>query len=183
MKSPISAESRRDRCRTAFARRHACSAWARISRPSGEGNFPFAAVWCGALRAWTESAMTSGGDALLRGEDGFLLREREEALFQGPVPTALPAQLFARPQRDQTPLMNDADAVGQLLGNTQLMGRDENGHALPRFFLEDFLEHARVMRIEPDHWFIQHEHFRIVQQRGGDGDAVPCAVRPSLAEL
>src|SRR2546423_8992057 len=36
------------------------------------------------------------------------------------------------------------------------------------------------MRIESDHRFVEDDHFRGVQQRGGDSDALACAVRQSL---
>ena len=76
--------------------------------------------------------------------------------------------------------MNDADAIGHLLRDAQLMGRDKDRHALVRFFFEQVLQHAGVMRIESDHRFVHHENFRLVQQRGGDGHALARAVRESF---
>ncbi len=72
-------------------------------------------------------------------------------------------------------------AVGHFLRHAQLMRGNEDGHAGQRAFLENIFHHARVLRIEADHRLVNHEHFRFVQQRGDDGDAlarVPCE-RPS----
>src|SRR3989442_9851229 len=63
------------------------------------------------------------------------------------------------------------------------MGRDENRDPLARLFLEDILEHARVVRIQADHRFIEHEHLRRVQQRGDNRDALSSAVRKALNQL
>ena len=49
-----------------------------------------------------------------------------------------------------------------------------------RAFLQHVLHHARVLRVEADHRLVNHEHLRIVQQRGDDGDALPRAVRQAF---
>ena len=49
-----------------------------------------------------------------------------------------------------------------------------------RAFLEHVLHDARVLRVEADHRFVNHEHFRIVQQRGHDGHALARAVRKAF---
>ena len=76
--------------------------------------------------------------------------------------------------------MNDADAIRHFLGDAELMRGEEDRHALERAFLENILHHARVMRIEPDHRLVDHEHLRVVQQRGHDRHALSGAVRQAL---
>jgi len=81
---------------------------------------------------------------------------------------------------DESAAVDDADAVGHFLGHAQLMSRDEHGHARARAFLQNIFHNARVLRVEADHRLVYHEHLRVVQQRGYDGDALACAVRKAF---
>src|SRR6266536_6508363 len=63
------------------------------------------------------------------------------------------------------------------------MGRDEDGDALARLFLENVLEHARVVRIQADHRFIEYKHLGRVQKGGDNRDALTRAVRKPFDQL
>ena len=107
-------------------------------------------------------------------------RQRQENFFKLAGAAALFAQFLAGADGDQLPAVDDADAVGHFLGDAQLMRGDQHGHARERAFLEHVLDDARVLRVEADHRLVNHEHLRVVQQRGDDGDALARAVRKAF---
>ena len=110
----------------------------------------------------------------------FTRRQRQENFFKLAGIAALFAEFIARADGDQFSAVDDADTVGHFLGDAQLMRGDEHGHARERAFLEHVLDDARVLRIEADHRFVNHEHLRVVQQRGDDGNALARAVRKTF---
>ena len=79
--------------------------------------------------------------------------------------------------------MNDADAVGDFLGDAELVRREKHRHAALRTLFQRVLHDARVVRIEAHHRLVDHEHLGVVQQRGRDRDALPRAVREAVDGL
>ena len=61
--------------------------------------------------------------------------------------------------------MDDADAVREFVGNIDLVGAQEDGHAGAGPLTKQVLHHPRVVRIQPDHGFIDDEHLRLVAGR------------------
>jgi len=76
--------------------------------------------------------------------------------------------------------VHDADAVGHFFRHAQLMGGKKDGGALSGAFLQDVLHHAGILRVQPHHRLINHQHFRVMQQRRDNGHALARAVRQTF---
>ena len=54
--------------------------------------------------------------------------------------------------------------IGDLLGHRQRMRRHEDRLALQRLLAQQVLHQPHAAWIEPDHWFVQDQHVRLVEQ-------------------
>ena len=79
--------------------------------------------------------------------------------------------------------MHDADAVGHLLSNAELVGGDEHRHTGVGLLAQDVLEYAGVLRVKPDHRLVEHDDLRRMHQRGDNRHALLGAVRQALDRL
>ena len=79
--------------------------------------------------------------------------------------------------------MNDADAVGHFFGDTELVRGNKHCHALPGPLLQNVLDHAGVLRIQPHHRLINDKNLRLVQQRRNDRHPLARPVRKSFDRL
>ena len=80
-------------------------------------------------------------------------------------------------------MIDDPDSVSEFLGHIEKMGREKNrGPGFPAGF-EFFLDDPGIERIEPDHWFIDHDDPGIVQQGTRNGEALPGSVTQVLDPL
>jgi hypothetical protein len=111
--------------------------------------------------------------ALLRGES-------EKRSLQRAGRATLLTQFVARADSDQPPLMNDPDSIGHFFGDAELMSGNENSHSLKGTFFENVLDDTDMLRVEPDHWFVDDKHFRIVQQGRSDGDSLASSMGKAL---
>ena len=69
----------------------------------------------------------------------------------------LGAQLVDGAEGDEFAVVDDADAVGHFLGDAELVGGKEEGHAGVGAFAELLLHDARVHRVEADHRLVDDE--------------------------
>ena len=115
----------------------------------------------------------------------ILLRCRlEEQAFQvGLAIGPLPPQLVDRARKPQPAAVDDRDAIGDLLGDAQGVGRHENRRPGRGPLAEQVLDQAGAFRIESDHRLIEHQDRRIVEQGRGEDQPLPHAVRIGFGQV
>ena len=79
--------------------------------------------------------------------------------------------------------MDDPDAVGDFLGDAELVSGKKERHPRAAAIAELLLHDPRVHRVEPHHRLVDDENLRIVQQRARDDEPLLGAVRKILREL
>ena len=81
------------------------------------------------------------------------------------------------PDATSWPVVEDHDAVGDLLHLVELMARDQHGAALAGEVAEEAAQPADAVGIEPVGRLVEHEHLRVAEQRRGQAEALPHAQR------
>jgi hypothetical protein len=106
--------------------------------------------------------------------------EFEEDFFKGVVGTsALAADFVECPEGDEFAVVDDADAVGQFLGDAQRVGGEEDGGAVARAFFQRVFDDAGVTRVKADHRFVDDDDFGLMEE-GGEIGRASCRERVSL---
>ena len=93
------------------------------------------------------------------------------------------AELGERALRDQLPVVEDADAVAELLGDREAVGREEDRDAARGEPAEELAERERALRVHADHRLVEDEDARPVDERGGERQALLHPVRVGLDQL
>src|SRR5450759_2425590 len=112
-----------------------------------------------------------------------LTRELEENLLEPSSPRGLVAQILNRSDTPDLPLLDDRDAVAQRLRDFERVRGHHDGVAALHVFAEQILENARRLRIEADHWLVDHHHFRSMNERARDDQLLPHPVTVALDQL
>src|SRR5262245_15212529 len=90
-------------------------------------------------------------------------REAEENLLELFRAGAL-GKTLQRTVVNQAPVVNDADALGDLLGDVERVGRHEDRHAIFDLTLQKFDRRPDVARVEPDPRLVDDDDFRVMQK-------------------
>src|SRR5687767_6546106 len=91
-----------------------------------------------------------------------------------------PLQGGGRVERDDLSVIDDRDAVAQLVRLFHVVRREQDRAALPLQVAHAVAEVARGLRIEPDGRLVQDHERRIRQQRAGEREALAHAGRVAL---
>ena len=80
-------------------------------------------------------------------------------------------------------MMDDADAVGEPLGDLENMGRQDDRPTGARALDEDVLDQSRGGGVEAGQWLVEHQQQGIMDEGAGEGDLLLHAAREALAAL
>src|SRR6266542_659278 len=115
---------------------------------------------------------------------GVLSGELEENLFQsGRSARRFGAQLGHRAQRANLPALDDSDPVAHCLRDLERVRRHHDRVTAARVLAEQILEDACRFRIQSDHWLVNNDHVRLVNERAGDDQLLPHSVAVALDQL
>ena len=92
-------------------------------------------------------------------------------------------QLVHCTKKKQLPVVDDTNAVGNLLRDRQRMGRHENCHTSVRVAAEEVFYQPDATRIQPHHGFVHDQHGRIVQHRRTQHETLLHSVRVTFGKL
>ena len=93
------------------------------------------------------------------------------------------SQLRHGAQRNDAALVQDGDAVRKLFGDVEQMSAHQHGHAGAAAGFDLLLHRPCMDGIQAHHGFVDHEDFRVMQKRGGDGEALSGAMAEILDAL
>src|SRR5688500_12176718 len=111
-----------------------------------------------------------GGPAKFDQRAGADFRQRGHELL--PPADAERHHLGERSRRDQAAADDDTDAAADRLGVAQDVRAEEDGGAAISQSQDDVAHVATAQRVEAGHRLVEEYHFRIVQQRLGETDAL-----------
>src|SRR5690625_3202510 len=77
-------------------------------------------------------------------------------------------QLVDGSVRDHSALGDDADTVAQPLNEVELVAGEQNGDTCCALFAQNRAHRVHGDRVESGEWFVQHEDFGIMHERGGE---------------
>ncbi len=92
-------------------------------------------------------------------------------------------KLFGRPQRHELALVDDADAVAQLLRFVDVVRGEKDGCALAADSANHLVEQIARPRVESGCWLVHEEDIWVVNETAYDGNALLPAAREVLDEL
>ena len=154
------------------------SPWQRPSRTDAEGD---AVGRPGA----TDGNVAGRGGVAVAGVPGVgrLLGQAQENVLQRPVQRGQFSQRLQRPAADQPAVVDDGDAVGQLLHHVERVRRQEYRSPVVGQAAEQILELADALGVEPDRRLVDDEHFRLVYQGRGEDGPLPHAVGIAFGQV
>src|SRR5712692_10165868 len=79
-------------------------------------------------------------------------------------------------------MIDDGDPVAEALGFFNVVRGHENGFLLAAQFLDDVVNLAAHLRIEPGGWFVEEDDLRIVDQGHSPGEALFLAARKLIVK-
>src|ERR1700682_4042764 len=105
---------------------------------------------------------------------GCALSGELEEDFLEPAPTRrLVAEILDRPHCANFSLLNDRDPVAQRLRDFEGVRRHHDGVPATDVLAEQVLQDARGLWIESDHWLVDDDHFRSMDERARDDELLP----------